>query len=189
STAAQTELSILTSFLLSRAPLTDIITLKSFTDLFPREKRSNPQVKLLYRKLQLIRAQTCDRVRRNVELEVVQGKRQRKRAFEAGRSKSLAATMDELSGDTMMGVELFGTSNYEPVLPLKELLLQMEDAAEELAAEERRLEADCNRLLEEMQTWVGDLSDLKYGKFSTPGIQGKVIEQLANLTETCERVL
>lgn len=89
----------------------------------------------------------------------------------------------------MVGIELFGTSNFEPVMPLGELLAQMEDAVEELAEEERRLEEECNKMMKEMQDWVGGLSDLIYGKFSTPGIEGKVIEQLDNLEETCERVL
>jgi len=50
-----TEDQILTSFLLSRSTLKDIIGFREFTELFPREKRSHPQVKHLYHVLHSIR--------------------------------------------------------------------------------------------------------------------------------------
>ena len=89
----------------------------------------------------------------------------------------------------MVGVELFGANNSEPIMPLGELLAAMENAVEDLVEEERRLESECNQKMKVMQEWVGGLSDLIYGKFSTQGIETKVVEQLENLTETCERVL
>lgn len=89
----------------------------------------------------------------------------------------------------MVGVELFGASNSEPIMPLEELLASMENAVEDLVEEERRLESECNRKMKVMQELVGGLSDLIYGKFSTQGIEENVVEQLENLTETCERIL
>ena len=74
-------------------------------------------------------------------------------------------------------------------MPLGDLLTAMENALEDLVEEERRLESECDRKMNVMQEWVGGLSDLIYGKFSTQGIESKVVEQLENLTETCERVL
>ena len=188
-TTTRTEHKILTSFLLSRAPLTDILPLTHFIALFPAKRRQNTQIKLLYRHLQAQRTSVLDRVEKNIEFEVLQGKRQRKRVLQSLRSQKNNTNGENISAETMAGVELFGTANYEPIIPLKELLAMMEDAVEEVAAEERRLEAECDALLGEMQGWVGDMSDLIYGKFGVQGIESKVMEQLENLTETCERVL
>ncbi|KAF8420067.1 Cnl2/NKP2 family protein-domain-containing protein [Tirmania nivea] len=183
----KTEYSLLTSYLLSRAPLPEFLPLPVFTNLFPLPLRSNPQIRLLYRQLQLSRTQTISRVKKNIDLEICQSKRQLQRLRQSN-SASKSNTQG-LTGDAMVGVELFGTSISEPVMPLAELLVQMEDAVVELAEEERRLEEECNKMMKEMQEWVGGLSDLIYGKFSTPGIEGKVIEQLENLEETCEGTL
>ena len=74
-------------------------------------------------------------------------------------------------------------------MPLGDLLTAMENALEDLVEEERRLESECDQMMKVMHEWVGGLSDLIYGKFSTQGIEAKVVEQLENLMETCERVL
>ena len=66
---AETEEQILSSFLLARASLKDIIGPREFADLFPKEHRSNPQVKLLYRELQLARSRQCAQVKNNIHRE------------------------------------------------------------------------------------------------------------------------
>ncbi|KAF8454543.1 hypothetical protein BGX38DRAFT_1172297 [Terfezia claveryi] len=159
----KTEHSLLTSYLLSRAPLPELLPLP------------------------LSRTQTISRVKKNIDLEVSQSKRQVQRLRQS--NSASGSNTQGLTRDVMVGVELFGTSNSEPVMPLAELLVQMEDTVEEFAEEERRLEEECDKMMKEMQEWVGGLSDLIYGKFSTAGIESKVTEQLENLEETCERVL
>jgi len=66
---AVTEAQILTSFLLSRSTLKDIIGFREFAELFPREKRSHPQVKHLYRVLHSLRQRQCEQVRRKIHSE------------------------------------------------------------------------------------------------------------------------
>ena len=73
------EVQILSSFLLSRANLKDIITFREFVDLFPKDKRSNPQIKLLYRELQLARNRQCTLVKNNILREVRVGPKPNKR--------------------------------------------------------------------------------------------------------------
>ena len=48
----------------------------------------------------------------------------------------------------------------------------MENAATQLEAEIRHIEAEAETLLGQMQETVGGLSDLRYGKFS-PGREGE----------------
>jgi len=66
---AVTEAQIITSFLLSRSTLKDIISFREFAELFPREKRSHPQVKHLYRVLHSLRQRQCEQIRRKIHSE------------------------------------------------------------------------------------------------------------------------
>ena len=72
------ENSILTNFLLPPAPLPAIISLRQFTELFPRAYQSNPHVKVLYRELQHQRVIDIDDVKRGIAMEVKRGEKQRR---------------------------------------------------------------------------------------------------------------
>ncbi|KAA8901393.1 Cnl2/NKP2 family protein-domain-containing protein [Sphaerosporella brunnea] len=180
-TLAETE--ILSSFLLSRAGLKDIISLSQFTLLFPRERRSNPQIKLLYRELQRLRESQIARVRRKIEHEAITGFNQRK---VAARHKKLDERVDD---ENMIGIELFGAPQAQPVLPLKDLLKQMEFAAEELETEQANVEEECQEILEEIRDIVEDLSDLRYGKLASSDTQAQVTREINHLVGVCERIL
>lgn len=69
-----TEATLLSAFLLPPAPLPAIITLKSFTQLFPKSQQSSPHIKALYRDLQNQRARLTDAVAKNIVEEVKEGK-------------------------------------------------------------------------------------------------------------------
>lgn len=99
STTSQ-EYDILTSFLLSRASLQDIITFRQFTELFPRDRRENSQVKLLYRELQLLQNKTCERVKKNIQFEARLGARQRRD------TKKKLREGTEVEDDAMTGIEV-----------------------------------------------------------------------------------
>lgn len=106
STTAQ-EYAILTSFLLSRASLRDIISLNQFTELFPRDRRGNPQVKLLYHELQLLQNKTCERVKKNIQFEARLGAKQRRDAKKELREGS------GVEDDAMTGIEVgSGSSGF-----------------------------------------------------------------------------
>lgn len=65
----------------------------------------------------------------------------------------------------------------------------MEYANAELEAECAELETGCQDILDYVQTVVGDMSDLRYGKLAFPNAEKEAIQQLSGLTETCESVL
>lgn len=65
----------------------------------------------------------------------------------------------------------------------------MTAAADDLDAEFRDLDKECEMILGELKVTIGDLSDLRYGKFANVGIDGKIVSDLENLHNTCERVL
>ena len=92
---APTEATILSTFLLPPAPLPSIISLKAFTDLFPRAQQSSPQIRNLYRDLQHQRAQLTDAVARNIAAEIKRGNAQRRTVVRARRAAERQEQDDE----------------------------------------------------------------------------------------------
>jgi centromere-localized protein 2 len=80
-----TESTILSTFLLPPAPLPALISLKAFTDLFPRAHHSSPHIRSLYRALQHQRAQLADAVAHNIATETKRGTAQRRAVLRARR--------------------------------------------------------------------------------------------------------
>ena len=100
STMAPTEATILTTFLLPPAPLPSIISLKAFTELFPKSQQSSPQVKALYRDLQHQRARLIDDVERNIAAEIKRGNAQRRAVVRARREAEKEEQDDEVDVET-----------------------------------------------------------------------------------------
>lgn len=93
---APTETAILTNYLLIPAQLPAIITLKEFTELFPRIQQSSPHVRRLYRDLQTQRNALIDDVASNIEQEAKRGKVLRREALRANREAESQELDDEL---------------------------------------------------------------------------------------------
>jgi hypothetical protein len=69
---------MLGDFLLGPAALRDFMTLREFTDIFPKGHRTNPAVQDVYRELQRLREKDMDLVRRAIADEVSRSKRLRR---------------------------------------------------------------------------------------------------------------
>ncbi|KAF2141293.1 uncharacterized protein K452DRAFT_287995 [Aplosporella prunicola CBS 121167] len=194
-----TETSILSNFLLPAAPLPNILTLRQFTDLFPRAHQSNPAIPLLYRELQHQRAIDTDDVRRNIAAEAKRGERQ-KREVARARRRSEKAEYESLTGaqqtDVRMEQELFGrTGNAPGAKPhtLESMLRDMDEAGKSIEEEIEELEEESQAVLADIKTIVGDLSDLKYGRFSKPAAGGEelgpeTVETLKQLRAVCQEI-
>jgi len=74
------------------------------------------------------------------------------------------------------------------MLPLKELLKQMERAADDLEREQVTIGDECDLILEELRTIVGDLSDLRYGKLPSSATEEHVIREINHLVSVCENI-
>ncbi|TAQ83668.1 hypothetical protein B7494_g8009 [Chlorociboria aeruginascens] len=182
---APTEATILSNFLLPPAPLTSIITLKAFTELFPRNQQSSPQIRLLYRDLQIQRSKLTDAIATNIEAEVKRGVAQR-RAVVRGRR---AGERQEQDDEADVENALFGPTSNLPVSrrhTLMSILPELESAVEDVEDEMRRLEEEARTLLEEVKSTVGGLSDLRYGRLANAELQGQVLDGLARLKKACE---
>lgn len=72
------EAKLLSDFLLAPAPLRDFMTLRQFTDIFPRSHRENPAVQDLYRELHRLREAEIEVVRSDITKEVKRSKQLRR---------------------------------------------------------------------------------------------------------------
>ena len=72
------EAKLLSDFLLAPAPLRDFMTLRQFTDIFPRSHRENPAVQVLYRELHRLREAEIEVVRNDITKEVKRSKQLRR---------------------------------------------------------------------------------------------------------------
>lgn len=180
-----TEATLLSAFLLPPAPLPAIISLKSFTKLFPSSQQSSPQIKALYRDLQQQRARLTDAVTRNIVAEVKRGNAQRRAVVRARRQAEKEEQDDEVDVETA----LFGqTSNLPASKPhtLTSILPELESAVDDVQDQIRRLDEEGETLLEEMRNTVGGLSDLRYGRLANGQLREQVLEGLERLQKSCE---
>lgn len=100
---APTEESILANYLLIPAQLPTIISLKEFTELFPRAQQSSPQVKRLYRDLQHQRNALVDAVESNIETEAKRAKALRREILRAKREAEEHEIDDEIDIERAVG--------------------------------------------------------------------------------------
>ena len=93
---APTESTILANYLLVPAQLPAIISLKEFTELFPRAQQPSPHIRTLYRDLQTQRNALVDAVSANIEDETKRGKILRRDVVRARREAENREVDDEI---------------------------------------------------------------------------------------------
>ncbi len=195
STAA-TEAQILKSYLLNPASFPTIITLDEFTDLFPTNQQSHPQVKLLYRDLQFLRTVDTDLVEENIAKECRDGERQRREMYQALHQQPHLSQKNsgQLNGDKDIQVDevLYGQTGSVPKKKgghTKESLFnEMEETIRYLEVDGVVAKREADKLLGQVRETVGNLSDLRYGKFARVsgadnGVEEEVVKGLKGLED------
>ncbi|RDW82231.1 hypothetical protein BP6252_03343 [Coleophoma cylindrospora] len=183
---APAEATILSAFLLPPAPLPTIMSLKSFTETFPKSQQSSPLIRLLYRDLQRQRAQLTEAIARNVEAEVRRGNAQRRAVVQERRLAEREKGDDEIEVEQI----LFGQTSRLPLTKphsLASVLPELGGAAEDIEDEIRRMEEEADTMLEEMKHTIGNLSDLRYGRLANGQLRDQVLEGLERLETTCDK--
>ncbi|KAH8697686.1 Cnl2/NKP2 family protein-domain-containing protein [Talaromyces proteolyticus] len=192
---APSEDSILNNFLLSPASLPTIISLQKFTELFPKRLRSHPQIKVLYRELQELRSQDMDGVTEHILEQVEEGGKQRADLLRAAKASGVNGFSEDDRREMSLDLQLFGpTSSTEPVgfHSFSSLISEMENACSTLEQEIAATGQNAASTLADMKRTVGELSDLRYGKFSKPGMTvddfvGETVRGLKSLQNVCDR--
>ncbi|KAI9661541.1 MAG: hypothetical protein M1829_006232 [Trizodia sp. TS-e1964] len=190
---APTEASILANFLLPPSSLPNIMTLQKFTELFPRAKRSSPEIASLYRELQHQRGLVTDQVKNDIIAECRLGERQRREVARARRK----AEREELEGTGAQEMEvdlhMFGPSSNLPAgkpQSLSSILAEMRSACADVEKERAELDTEADATLAEIKAIVDGLSDLRYGRFSKPvgaeSVREEILEGLRSLENVCD---
>jgi centromere-localized protein 2 len=207
---AVTESSLLANFLLPPAPLAISLSLQQFTELFPKSRQEDATIPSLYRELQKQRAQDIERVKQNIAAEIKHGELQQRHIRRIRRTR----LRQELGGDTAelaleAKVRVFLYAKYSSDWPnqlypehvseqqreahtVESLIPEMEQASEDMEEEVAEMEKEAQIILADIQTTIGDLSDLRYGRFSkTPGATGcdlstEVLESLRRIQQLCD---
>ncbi|KAL1864741.1 hypothetical protein Daus18300_007543 [Diaporthe australafricana] len=181
---APTESTILANYLLVPAQLPAIISLKEFTGLFPRGQQSSPQVRRLYRDLQIQRNALIDAVASNIETEAKRAKALRREVLRAKRE----AEEHEIDDEIDIERALYGADSGAPVSnhDINSIIPELDSSAEELDASIQALEKEEAELMQSLKQTVGSMSDLRYGRLSNGQLTEQVLEGLQNVQETCQ---
>ena len=206
-----TETSILQSYLLPPASLPNILSFSQFQQLFPASNRSHPHIKTLYRDLQFLRSVDADVVRENIDAEtrkstsirrdMLRGLQvERKSDPSQGRNRKRDGDEQGIDPDVeaAIDVQLFGPLGMLPKCDryhdAETLLAEMETACEALERESDLSQQEADMTLASMQETVGNLSDLRYGKFAKiagsetgGGLEKSVVQSLKALEYACAR--
>ncbi|CAG8979156.1 hypothetical protein HYALB_00000290 [Hymenoscyphus albidus] len=182
-----TESKILTTYLLLPSPLPSILPPKSFPALFPKSQQSSPQIQALYRDLLHQRALVVDAVAHNVAAEVKRGHTQKRLV---ARSRRQAEKGGELGDEEVEVEEVLFKSTANLPTPKPHTLFSIIPALEEATAlvedEIQRLDAEAEELLREIESTVGGLSDLRYGKLANGKLPEEVLGGLRRLEDSCK---
>ncbi|KAI1389034.1 Cnl2/NKP2 family protein-domain-containing protein [Hypoxylon trugodes] len=182
---ATNEATILRNYLLLPARLPTILSLQEFTTLFPKSQQASPHIRTLYRDLQQQRNAVVDGVAQNIDAQVRQGKALRREVIKARREAELEEQDDEIEIERM----LFGsTSNtLQPKRhTLQTILPDMDNAITDIEREIETMEQEEASLLESIKQAVGNMSDLRYGRFANPKLKNEVLDGLQRIQDVCE---
>jgi centromere-localized protein 2 len=200
------EAKLLSDFLLAPAALRDFMTLRQFTDIFPKGHRANPAVHELYRELERLREKDLDAVRRAIADEVSRSKQLRREY--AGERRRLddatVAGLDPIALSIEQEVFLLPCMTYAAATaanppsalgpwPQEATYLSVhadiQEACQALESQIADIEDQNGRVLAEVQDVVGALSDLRHGRFAQPAsgedLGEEVLATLKRLESVC----
>jgi centromere-localized protein 2 len=182
------EAKLLSDFLLAPAALRDFMTLRQFTDIFPKAHRANPAVQDLYRELQRLREKDMDVVRRAIADEVSRSKRLR-REYASERRQLDEATVAGLDPVALRIEEELADHGRKKPHTLTSVHSSIEDACRSLESHIAQLEGDGAQAMAEVEDVVGALSDLRHGRFAQPAsgedLGEEVLATLKRLEAVC----
>jgi centromere-localized protein 2 len=132
-----------------------------------------------------------DRVNESIDNEIKQGEKQRAELRKAIQATGVEASNSE-QREMDMDLHLFG---QPPTLPgdyhsVASLLAEMEAASAIIEHEIAGIDQEAAKILAQLNTTVGDMSDLRYGKLQGPAgtaedVAGEAIKGLQNLEDVC----
>ncbi|RAR04389.1 glycoside hydrolase family 5 protein [Stemphylium lycopersici] len=182
------EAKILGDFLLTPAPLRDFITLREFTDIFPRAHRANPAVQEIYRELQRLREKDIELVRQDIVDEVKRSK-QLRREYAQERRQVDDATVAGLDPVALQMEEELSGQGRKKLHTLQTVHPDIDEACQSLEAQIAEIEQQNEDVLREVQDVIGALSDLRHGRFAPSNSGEDLGEEVMATLKRLEAVL
>jgi centromere-localized protein 2 len=169
-----------------------VLSLQKFTELFPKRLRNHPHIRTLYRELQQVREHDMDRVNGNIDREIKQGERQKAELRKATLAAGVEAANPDEQREMDVDLHLFGQNRTDPedYHSVASLLAEMDAACGNIEREISNVDREAEDLLRQLNTIVGDMSDLRYGKLQGPAgtannLAEEAIKGLQNLEDAC----
>ncbi|PVI07245.1 hypothetical protein DM02DRAFT_357297 [Periconia macrospinosa] len=182
------EAKLLSDFLIVPASLRDFMTLRQFTDIFPKGLRSNPAIKQLYHELYTLREKDIELVRQDIADEVKRSK-QLKREYAQERRQTDDANVAGLNPIALQMEQEFSKDSHRKPHTFVTVHQSMEEACRSLASQNEELEEETRAALAELEEAVGALSDLRHGRFAQTASGGDIGEEalatLKRLEQAC----
>lgn len=133
-----------------------------------------------------------DRVNENIDRELKQGERQKAELRKATLAAGVEAANEEEQREMDVDLHLFGQNHTDPedYHSVGSFLAEMDAACANIEREISDVDREAEGILKELNTTVGNLSDLRYGKLQGPaGTSSNVAEEaikgLQNLEDAC----
>lgn len=169
------------------------MSLQQFTELFPKRLRSHPYIRVLYRELQQIREQDMDIVSENIDKEVRKGASQKAELRKAMAETGIDGADLNDQREMDMDIQLFGptSASSSDHHSASSLLSAMETACANIESEIAGVDTEASTFLSDLNTTVGEMSDLRYGKMhgtvgaSDDDVVREAIRGLDNLEDAC----
>lgn len=183
------EAAILADFLLAPAALREVLTLQQFADIFPKSLRTNLAIKELYQELQRLRHQDLNAVQKNIAAELSASKSLKRQSARArqGYDHVAVAGLDPVVLD--MEAELSDLSGDRNPHTLRSIEPSIQEACESVTLQNAGLEEELQNVLARVRDTVGELSDLRYGRFlqhsSGESISDELLVTVRRLQSAC----
>lgn len=134
-----------------------------------------------------------DRVNEKIDIEIKQGEQQKAELRKAILARGVEASSSAEQREMDMDIHMFGQTpstvpgDYHSVASL---LAEMEKASANIEHEIAGIDQEAGEILAQINTTVGDMSDLRYGKLQGPArtaedMASEAIKGLQNLEDAC----
>lgn len=137
-----------------------------------------------------------DLVNENIDQEIKKGEEQKAELRKASKNAEVDGMNEDDKREMDMDVQLFGSNSAESsedYHSLFSLLSEMEAACADIEREIADVDKEADRILSGLNTTVGEMSDLRYGKIQGPSgstaddVVDEAVKGLENLEDACYR--
>ncbi|KAI1293418.1 hypothetical protein EDD11_008376 [Mortierella claussenii] len=178
------EKDLLAGFLVGNE-LHDVVTLQQFSQYFPSQYRTHPEVKDLYRAYLSARHQARTKVRRNIEVEV----RRNPFHLDPQASGSCVVDVDDSLDEDVLGTDDMEIEGVDKHLTLDQAIQELVRAEKIYKQEIKQLEEECNEFAQEFQDMDREMEAVQLPEQSASNTgEEALLKNLQHLIAICDSI-